>query len=181
MKDWDEICHEAKRPSYDIGVVCVCFGMPPRRSFITEKHIAKLEGGEAVLPRQHHDTPPSDPRVSSTTHKNAEVVTGGLIGMQADEMPMDYSFRYLHEPQVPKHLKEGGGGVQQEGRPPLSLPAVALMTAFEELANAIVFPEVMQIVVGSDSISWNPVPLLWLGRSRRSGAILGLLTAVVWT
>ncbi|KAG2446441.1 hypothetical protein HYH02_008433 [Chlamydomonas schloesseri] len=40
---------------------------------------------------------------------------------------------------------------------------------------------VLQVHLGSEALGWNPIPLLWLGRSRRSGAILGLMTAVVWT
>jgi hypothetical protein len=47
-------------------------------------------------------------------------------------------------------------------------------------AGAVRFP-VLQLMLGGERLGYNPIPLLWLGRSRSSGALVGLITAVVWT
>ncbi|PNW76157.1 hypothetical protein CHLRE_12g545550v5 [Chlamydomonas reinhardtii] len=66
----------------------------------------------------------------------------------------------------------------------VQLPSAAAATAGGDgggCSSAAQQPAVMQVFLGLDVLGWNPIPLMWLGRSRRSGAILGLMTAVVWT
>ncbi|GLC64755.1 hypothetical protein PLESTF_000203900 [Pleodorina starrii] len=59
--------------------------------------------------------------------------------------------------------------------------AAALAAAVRQLSGAVVFPAALEVTLWSNALGWNPVLLMWVGRSRRSGAILGLLTTMIWT
>ncbi len=50
----------------------------------------------------------------------------------------------------------------------------------KKLGDMVSFP-VVEVVLGSDDVGYNPIPVVWVGRSRRSGCIVGLTSAVVWT
>ncbi|GLC34781.1 hypothetical protein PLESTM_000239300 [Pleodorina starrii] len=137
---------------------------PPQRfetkeaflSHMIQKHISKLEGGEELA--EVAAPPPAasdDPWVTRSTPAAAGTATTAA----GDE---DLEQR------------------QQQRRRAVSA-AAALAAAVRQLSGAVVFPAALQVTLGSEALGWNPVPLLWVGRSRRSGAILGLLTAVVWT
>lgn len=49
-----------------------------------------------------------------------------------------------------------------------------------KLVDMVSFP-VVEVVLGSEDVGYNPIPVVWVGRSRRSGCIVGLTSAIVWT
>ncbi|KAG2484390.1 hypothetical protein HYH03_016805 [Edaphochlamys debaryana] len=81
-------------------------------------------------------------------------------------------------------LQQGMAGPRRapEGQGPggETSSAAAMAAAVRALGGAVSSP-VLQVMLGSEALRWNPIPLAWVGRSKRSGAILGLITAVVWT
>lgn len=150
---------------------------PPTHRHMWERHISRLGGGAA-----------------------REGDGGGGEGVPCPPPPLD-SLAAVDASSASAAAASGAsGGGDASGAAPSSaaamadavrcfldavqLPSAAAATAGGDgggCSSAAQQPAVMQVFLGLDVLGWNPIPLMWLGRSRRSGAILGLMTAVVWT
>ncbi|GIM00376.1 hypothetical protein Vretimale_5159 [Volvox reticuliferus] len=150
-------------------------------SYMFEKHISKLDGGELLDTRTAQTDPWVDPLATATAAPAASPTAAASASPRLQLQPQVISRQTgltTEPPPPPQQLQQ----LQQQQRgPEVMAPAAAMLSAAREFANMVAFPAVLQVVVGSETLGWNPIPLLWLGRSRRSGVILGLMTAVVWT
>ncbi|GIL49498.1 hypothetical protein Vafri_5831 [Volvox africanus] len=174
---WEEVAASLRIPP---GLAELA--MPPLRfdskeaflSFMVEKHVSKLDGGELLDTKwiAAQSEPSVNPPASPATSAAAPAAASAAAGLQLQ--PEDI---FRHKDPV----TELPPPQQQQEQQLLHQNPEAMLLAARDLADAVMFPFVLEVMVGSEALGWNPIPLLWLGRSRRSGAILGLMTAVVWT
>ncbi|KAG2433838.1 hypothetical protein HXX76_008194 [Chlamydomonas incerta] len=159
----------------------------PHNRHMWERHISPLGGGatregaggggeEGAGP-----PPPLDSPAAVEASAAAAAAAGGG-GAASDAAPSpaaamaDAVRRFLDAVQLPS---SSGAAAVAGGGP--SAGAEAAGGSGSSSSGAQQEAAVLQVFLGSEALGWNPIPLLWLGRSRRSGAILGLMTAVVWT
>lgn len=74
-----------------------------------------------------------------------------------------------------KHIRRGEGGGDE---------AMAdHFAAAVQLLAAAVEPPVLEVVLGGGRVDglYNPMPVLWVARSRSRVSMLGLCSGVVWT
>ncbi|GLI64694.1 hypothetical protein VaNZ11_008049 [Volvox africanus] len=164
---WEEVAASLGVP-WNLAEVAV----PPVRfdskeaflSHIVKKHVSHMDGGEFLdriaAQNESRVNLPGSPAASAASR----------LLLQPEEIWRQIGLGTELPPPLPPQQQQ-----EQQRNPETMLLAV------REFADVVTFPVVLEVVVGSDELGWNPIPLLWLGRSRRSGAILGLMTAVVWT
>lgn len=80
-----------------------------------------------------------------------------------------------------RHIKlQGGGEGEGEASDALQASRQGFSAAVRLVAARVRYP-VIELLLGGEALPYNPIPLVWVGRSTASSNLLGLLTAVIWT
>ncbi|EFJ45345.1 hypothetical protein VOLCADRAFT_94475 [Volvox carteri f. nagariensis] len=155
-------------------------------SHVMLKHISKLEGGEEEGLNMEEDAAaaaeergaPTEPRVILPP-KGAKVAAApaGPAAIPAAAAAASCSDSAL---QPGEGREVAGTGIEHHQQQQQPTGAAAMAAAMRALSEAVVFPGgLLQVVLGSEELGWNPIPLLWLSSAQRAGPLIRRLGHVM--